>query len=86
MDYAPFTLSDEQCSRVAQLDPFFRSLVAQTVTVSFTKRDGSDRTLSGEVVEVKHGTDDSHAAVVIKGAEGYRSANLWSIYAARVGA
>jgi hypothetical protein len=55
-----------------------RSVLAESVgnmvTVEFTKQDGTPRVMTGVVEEIK-GSDDKEV-VIMKTAEGYRSANL----------
>lgn len=55
--------------------------IGESVTVGFTKRDGTVRTMTGEVLALI-GKDDK-AAVVVRTDKGERSANLWAIHSIR---
>lgn len=74
-----FALSIAQSERAAwarkELSPFVKE--GSRVDVVFTKRDGSNRILTGTAVEIAGDDSAEHVKVVTD--EGVRSANLWSV-------
>ena len=52
--------------------------VNETVTVNFVKRDGTEATITGQVLGFV-GKDDKEAVSLVVRDKGYRSANLWTI-------
>jgi len=52
--------------------------VNETVTVNFVKRDGTEATITGQVLGFV-GENDKEAVSLVVRDKGYRSANLWTI-------
>jgi hypothetical protein len=52
--------------------------VNETVTVNFTKRDGTPSTITGQVLGFVGEGDKEAVSLVVTG-KGYRSANLWTV-------
>lgn len=74
-----FTLDQSQAGKVGGYTRIIRNhmLSGKALTVSFVKRDGTPRVISGQVVELT--AKGSASTVTIDTAQGPRSANLWSI-------
>ena len=71
------TLTITEAARVALYESKLAVIKAgEPMTVVFTKRDGTARTISGEYVETK-GNRSDHSVVVVDTDAGPRSANLF---------
>jgi hypothetical protein len=77
-----FTLDTVQAARVGGYVQSLRRHMASghIVTIEFTKRDGTERTIRGAIESLKG--EGSHSVVVIAMADGtgYRSANVYDMH------
>lgn len=80
----PIALTDKDVARAdaARTVLSVAAMTGREVSVNFTKMDGTDRTLTGHIEEVK-GVDDKEV-VLVETPEGIRSANLWRIHKVHV--
>lgn len=79
MRNASFTLDSTQAARVGgYVQSIRRHMTAgHAVTVTFTKRDGTERTITGDIESLKG--EGSHSVLILKTAEGFKSANVYNI-------
>lgn len=83
MQNATVTLTADQSATRAHYLAVLSPMVGISATISFVKRDGEARTITGEVVEVLEGATPDKGAVRVLTSEGFRSANLFLITAVR---
>lgn len=75
----PIALTAKDVARAEAARPplTVAAMAHREVQVNFTKQDGTDRTLTGQVSEFKGEADKE--VVLIETTEGIRSANLWRV-------
>ena len=72
------TLSAAEKGKATKARKALAGREGQTVTLNYTKRDGSEAVLTGQVLGFVGEGDKEAVSLVIRD-KGYRSANLWNI-------
>jgi hypothetical protein len=78
MRNAPVVLTAAQKGKATKARKALAGKVNETVTVNFVKRDGTESTMTGQVLGFVGEGDKEAVSLVIRD-KGYRSANLWTI-------
>ena len=72
------TLTPAEKGRATRARKALAGREGKTVTINYVKRDGTESTMTGQVLGFVGENDKEAVSLVVRG-KGYRSANLWAV-------